>query len=225
MFIVHETGIPFEVASKALRSLSEVGFCSYDPQMEYVWVHEMALYQIGKQLKRNDNRVRGINETVKNLPNLAFLPRFFEKYKDIFYLENLTQTPSPLEAPSEPLRSQEQEQEQEQDKKIFMSGKPDADPLCEKNSELKTQAHEVLNFLNAKTERAYRPVDTNLKLIIARLKSGATVMDCRQVIAKKTREWKSDAKMSEYLRPATLFNATKFEQYMGELVQLKEETQ
>ena len=38
------------------------------------------------------------------------------------------------------------------------------------------------------------------------------------VIAKKVREWGADPKMSTYLRPATLFNATKFAQYQGELV-------
>ena len=80
------------------------------------------------------------------------------------------------------------------------------------------QAHSVLDFLNDKTGRVYRPVDTNLKLITARLKSGATVLQCRQVIARKARQWKGRPEMAPYLRPATLFNATKFEQYLGELV-------
>ena len=53
---------------------------------------------------------------------------------------------------------------------------------------------------------------------MARLRSGATVLQCRQVIAKKAREWQGRADMAVYLRPATLFNATKFEQYVGELV-------
>lgn len=96
-----------------------------------------------------------------------------------------------------------------------MSGKPDADPP--KNSEFKSQAVEVLNFLNEKTGKHYRAVDANLKLIMARLKSGASVQDCKSVIAKKRREWVCDPKMVDYLRPATLFNATKFEQYVGEL--------
>ena len=87
-----------------------------------------------------------------------------------------------------------------------------------KNSDYQHQATEILDFLNEKTGRAYRPVESNLKLIIARLRSGATPGQCRQVIAKKTREWKGRADMALYLRPATLFNATKFEQYVGELV-------
>lgn len=94
-----------------------------------------------------------------------------------------------------------------------MSGKPDAPPL---NGQ-KASAVEVLDFLNAKTGRHYQPVEANLKLISARLKEGATVDDCRAVIAKKFRDWNADDKMSAYLRPATLFNATKFAQYRGEL--------
>lgn len=80
------------------------------------------------------------------------------------------------------------------------------------------EARAILDFLNEKTGRAYQPVDANLDLIVARLKDGATVTQCRQVIAKKTREWSGDEKMAEYLRPATLFNRTKFAQYVGELV-------
>lgn len=79
-------------------------------------------------------------------------------------------------------------------------------------------ARAVLDFLNHKTGRAYRPVASNLQLIDARLRSGITIAQCRQVIAKKTRDWQTRADMAMYLRPATLFNATKFEQYLGELV-------
>ena len=81
----------------------------------------------------------------------------------------------------------------------------------------KPDAMRVLNFLNEKTGRNYKPGQANLELILARLKEGATVDDCRAVIAKKCREWAGDEKMDQYLRPATLFNRTKFAQYQGEL--------
>lgn len=98
------------------------------------------------------------------------------------------------------------------------SGKPDINPLPkEKLNGNKAACMEVLDFLNLKAGRHYRPDGTNLQFIAARLKEGASVVDCRQVIAKKTREWKDDPKMSEYLRPATLFNREKFSQYVGEL--------
>jgi uncharacterized phage protein (TIGR02220 family) len=80
----------------------------------------------------------------------------------------------------------------------------------------KPDAH-PLNGKNGKAGRRYQANRVNLGFILARLKDGATEIECRQVIAKKCREWGSDPKMVEYLRPATLFNATKFAQYQGEL--------
>ncbi len=121
-------------------------------------------------------------------------------------------------------QEQDQEQDQEQNKKIDMSN-PEKQTASESLEQTYlTQAKSILDFLNEKTGRVYRQIGTNLKFIVARLKSGATVMDCRQVIAKKTREWKDNPVMAEYLRPATLFNPVKFEQYLGELVVPKEET-
>ena len=83
------------------------------------------------------------------------------------------------------------------------------------NRQVKKQAEQVLRFLNEKTGRSYRNVKTNLDFIENRLKSGASLADCRGVIARKVREWKG-TDLEKYLRPATLFNATKFEQYVGE---------
>lgn len=83
--------------------------------------------------------------------------------------------------------------------------------------DLKALAKEVLEFLNTKTGRNYQPVPANVDMIVARLKEGSTVDDCRAVVAKKCREWSADEKMVQYLRPATLFNRTKFAQYRGEI--------
>ena len=99
-----------------------------------------------------------------------------------------------------------------------LSGKPDVSPVPEKNLEAKASAKRVLEFLNEKTGRAYRPVPVNIEKIVARMKEGATEGQCRQVIAKKSREWSTDERMVMYLRPATLFNREKFAQYVGELV-------
>lgn len=81
----------------------------------------------------------------------------------------------------------------------------------------KPDAIQVLNFLNQKTGRSYEPVDANLKPIAARLREGSSVDDLRAVVAKKCREWAGDPKMDVYLRPKTLFNATNFANYKGEL--------
>lgn len=79
------------------------------------------------------------------------------------------------------------------------------------------QAEEVIAFLNEKTGRRYKPTQVNLDFILARFKEGYTIEECRAVVAMKVREWAQDDKMVKYLRPATLFNREKFNQYAGEL--------
>ena len=86
-----------------------------------------------------------------------------------------------------------------------------------KEANLTDCAIEVLNFLNEKTGRNYRPVDVNINFIKARLESGITVEDLKSIIAMKVREWRGDPVMDKFLRPATLFNREKCEQYYGEL--------
>ena len=109
--------------------------------------------------------------------------------------------------PDETLTTNQEPLTTNQDSKA-LSGKPDVSAL----------SREILDFLNTKTGRAYRPVPANLDLIKARLREGYTPGDIRQVIAKKCREWAGDEKMAEYLRPETLFGRTKMAQYSGELV-------
>jgi uncharacterized phage protein (TIGR02220 family) len=94
----------------------------------------------------------------------------------------------------------------------ILPGKPDVKATMRKDS------IEVLNFLNDKAGRCYKPVDSNINTIMARFKEGYTKTELFQIIAKKCREWNADPDMMQYLRPATLFNATKCAQYSGELV-------
>lgn len=75
----------------------------------------------------------------------------------------------------------------------------------------------VLEYLNQKANRNYRPLPANLKLISARLKEGATVDECKSVIDARVAEWADDTKFKKYLRPETLFNATKFAGYVGDI--------
>ena len=75
---------------------------------------------------------------------------------------------------------------------------------------------EALKYLNIKTGREYKPVESNLKLIRARIKEGATIDDLMSVVDLKVSQWADNPKMREYLRPATLFNAEKFNQYVAQ---------
>lgn len=79
-------------------------------------------------------------------------------------------------------------------------------------------AKALLEYLNEVTGRNYQPVDANLNLIVARMREGATFEQIGAVIKDKAEQWLGSEEMVKYLRPATLFNATKFAQYLGELV-------
>jgi uncharacterized phage protein (TIGR02220 family) len=110
---------------------------------------------------------------------------------------------------------------------IYVPDAPDAPPPPPSGGvmmpTLRDQARTVLAFLNERASKSYRPAPATLKLIEARLASGATVQQCKAVIARKIREWHGDAKMRQYLRPETLFGATKFESYLGEMPAVKPE--
>lgn len=119
----------------------------------------------------------------------------------------------------------EGETEKETEKNIMSGTSPDVVSVeGKKPNGFTGQALEVLEFLNAKTGRKYRGVDgrgrptANLSLIINRLKTGVSVQDCKTVVARKFRDWGNDDKMRQYLRPETLFCASKFESYLGQCV-------
>lgn len=99
----HETGVPLEGVQRGLEALIKIGFCSYDVETEYVWIHDMATSQLGA-LKRNDNRVKYVNCLFRKFPKTSFLSKFYEKYKDLLHLE-LPTSKDLSEAPSKGLRS------------------------------------------------------------------------------------------------------------------------
>ncbi len=76
-------------------------------------------------------------------------------------------------------------------------------------------SEEIISYLNEKTSSRYRSTDTTKKLIRARLEEGFTKDDCFTVIDNKVRTWKG-TEWEKYLRPSTLFNASKFQGYLNE---------
>lgn len=99
----------------------------------------------------------------------------------------------------------ESESESESEEKTI-SGKPD----------IAAQAIEYLNFVSGSN---YQPVESNTKLIKARIAEGRTIDDIKAVIDRKNKEWPPGHKMREYMRPGTLFNASKFNDYYGQIGQ------
>lgn len=75
---------------------------------------------------------------------------------------------------------------------------------------------EIISYLNSKLGTRYKPNATkNRQVINARLNEGYKLEDFQKAIDNKIADWGSDAKMSKYLRPETLFG-TKMESYINE---------
>ena len=209
-YIVHETGLTMEGASKALASLSGIGFCHYDEATEMVWVVEMARFQVGEQLKPEDKRSKGVQNGYDSLTANPYLSQFFERYSVPFGMsrskgfdsETAKVHVSRSEAPSKP-----RARARTGIRAGTESGKPDNSSASE----------EVLAYLNQRAGRAFEPAGASLKDILARLKEGATVEQCKGVVDSKVAEWRGDPKMDKYLRPCTLFGKEKFSEYLGAL--------
>jgi len=75
--------------------------------------------------------------------------------------------------------------------------------------------NEIIAYLNEKTSSKYKATKTHNEFIHARLKEGFTKEDFFTVIDKKTKDWKG-TEWEKYLRPSTLFNASKFQGYLNE---------
>jgi hypothetical protein len=112
--LCHETGIPLEAPSealgspsggalKALRSLSTLGFAFYDETAEMVWIPEMAHYQLGELIKKDDNRLPWLRKMLESHRKSPFYTEFFAKYGEPYGLAK--PLASPLQAPSEALGS------------------------------------------------------------------------------------------------------------------------
>lgn len=91
------------------------------------------------------------------------------------------------------------------------SSSPSSSPI---SSEYIGMCKEIISYLNEKAGTSFRNVKSNDDFIIARLKEGATLDDLRAVIDLKCKDWIGKPE-SKYLRPETLFNATKFNSYVG----------
>lgn len=167
----------------------------------------------------------------------AFLPRFHPRFRATTF----RRPPPPLEClHGEPsvsaniLLIQTKDSKNDRQKTVsrrssvvnMLSSAPDVDVDVDVSSDVDVEkrtsttkssklddAKLILDFLNNATERKYRPVDSNLKPIAARI-AETSVEHCKAVICDRVAKWKHDPKMDEYLRPATLFGAQKFHQYL-----------
>lgn len=98
------------------------------------------------------------------------------------------------------------------------NGDIDIDIDIDKGQKPQTDIYEeIIKYLNEKTGSHFKPTSKSTqRLINGRLSENYTIEDFKYVIDVKTNEWKDNTKMSKYLTPDTLFNASKFEKYRNQ---------
>lgn len=79
------------------------------------------------------------------------------------------------------------------------------------------QAVEVLAYLNRVSSSRFQPTAKNLGFILARMAEGYPAHVLKLLAYHRLTVWRRDPKMLEYLRPATLYNAEKCNQYAGQV--------
>lgn len=83
-----------------------------------------------------------------------------------------------------------------------------------KNNRYTGEIEEIIAYLNQKTGRKFRVVESNAKHIRARLREGYSTDELKAVVDKKCQEWLNDSARSQFLRPTTLFG-DKFDSYLN----------
>lgn len=97
-----ETGLPLKAVQEAFRELDRIGFASYDPDSQFVWVRQMAAQQLEAPLAPKDYRTTNAQRFYALCPRNAFLGAFWDLYHEGLRLgERRDVQVRPREAPSE----------------------------------------------------------------------------------------------------------------------------
>jgi len=93
----------------------------------------------------------------------------------------------------------------------------------EKREACRVPHKEIISFLNETCHTKYsHESDYIRRLLKARWNDGYRLPDFQAVIRVKAKQWLNDSKMVKYLRPVTLFSASKFDSYLQESAHLKQ---
>ena len=115
-YIAADTGLTMEGATKGLQCAIDAGFCTFEPDTDFVFVHEFAATQVGADLDPKDKRCAGVRNELAKVPQGQCRRGFEARYAFAFHLALAPAEATSTEGASKPLASQKQEQEQEQKK-------------------------------------------------------------------------------------------------------------
>ena len=106
LYVAEETGLKTREVAAALQQLQAIGFARYDEESEFVWVVEMARFQLGllpdETLKDADHRKKGSVRIYKQIPSNPFLGPFHDRYSVVLGLPIRREFPSETKPPVSP---------------------------------------------------------------------------------------------------------------------------
>lgn len=204
-----------DTVSKGFAELSEKGWAYHCESTEFVFIPKFLKWNSIANPKVAIARQKEFDEVPSSFtyrPQLAgALLQYGSHFKDGF--ETVLQTVYGTLSKQEPNLTEPNRTEP------IMSSKPESPE--DKPNRIEADARKAIEYLNEKTNKkpgqGFKLVDSNLKLARARLKEGHTLETMKSVVDRKVDQWLGDPKWGEYLRPATLFNAEKFNNYVGQL--------
>lgn len=212
--ITHETGnfstIPNELLNDASVSLTAKGLYVFMRGKPPAW--NFTIRSMAKQLKEGETAIGNALNELKECSWISYTKHSDGKGVYHLFWSAKPEAKNPnQENPNQgypmmgkPQRISKKEPIVKHINKEPLSSKPDI-------------AEKVIQYLNDKTGSKFRSTPSHTKFIDARIAEGATPQDLIAVINRKCAEWLDDPKFSQYLRPSTLFNATKFNDYVGQL--------
>lgn len=205
-YVCEDLGWSSQRVSKGFAELFRNGFATRCEATKWVWV----IKHLEWNPPENPNQRKSAAKIVGTVPSeCAWKLDFMRVSGPSLGIDGVDNAnPSATVSKGFPKPFANQEQEQEQDKEPLLGKKPnDTDP---------DSVAGIIDYLNERAGKRFEAVEANAKFVRARLAEfdAATI---RAVVDAKVSEWRDDAEMARYLRPATLFNAEKFAQYAGEL--------
>ena len=208
-------GLSEREARTVLANLTSSGLVIFDPTRFLIFIPGLAFRQLG--IKRlNEKHRAGMLAQLDRLPKDSLaVQAFIETYGGQLGMtpeEEAAGTPpdTPWDRASDTLSDTDVDVREKglgigEMREKYLPGK--------KSQDDKIPFAEIIAYLNDKAGTSYRPTTkTTRNLIKARWHDGWLEDDFFRVIDAKVNDWGTDPRMSQYLRPETLFG-TKFEAY------------
>lgn len=225
-----ETEFTADQVQKAVSKLVAMGKIEVDSALNLYWVKA----SLKRESKLSQDRFfKGVVKEIFSLPSHPISTHFLKHYADLLkgqktdkcytaadqarLLSILKKIEDPSMAHQEPYmaakakaRDRDLNSSLDQEETSIASSVPENPNPGEQDP-----VSLVLGYLNQQAGKRFSTTSKpNRSFVSARLETH-TLQDCFEVIDKKVAEWKGTDN-DKYLRPETLFNATKFESYFNQ---------